>query len=160
MTQLSLSSVKHDALQTSRRDYFYGSLPGTLQYNVDPVGIKQLHLDGTPEETEFQLDCHTRENYLCCIPNTPKGRELLPVGKLLLVMKGTVTNTDTIWVKTAIYNQTTHKIALLTSTNNREAITGQGSRALASHVEGWYVGHYRMLAPLMFWQELQNRLLN
>jgi hypothetical protein len=32
------------------------------------------------------------------------------------------------------------------------------NRAIKSLNEEWFIGHYRMSAPMFFWRELQNRL--
>lgn len=64
-----------------------------------------------------------------------------------------------IWLKGALLNQSTGKIALLTSTNHPENIRKKGSRTVKTLDGKWYVGHYRMSAPIYFWKELKNRLL-
>ena len=58
------------------------------------------------------------------------------------------------WLKAALQNRNTGKIALLTSTNSKE-ILNRPIRTLDSE---WFVGHYRMSAPIVFWQELVNRI--
>lgn len=63
-----------------------------------------------------------------------------------------------IWIKDALENRATGKIALLTTTNSRQNIVSSGNRAIQSQDPDWFVGQYRMCAPLIFWKELQNRL--
>ena len=48
-------------------------------------------------------------------------------------------------------------VSLMTSTNRKDKL----KRPLATHAgDGWFVGQYYMTAPLAFWRELKNRLIN
>ena len=60
-----------------------------------------------------------------------------------------------IWLKAALQDRLTGNIALLTSTNKKENL----KRPLKTLEPAWYVGHYRMSAPVVFWKELLNRLM-
>ena len=59
------------------------------------------------------------------------------------------------WMKAALQNKITGKIALLTSTNCKEQLNRPISTLEGSE---WFVGHYRMSAPIIFWKELKNRI--
>jgi hypothetical protein len=64
-----------------------------------------------------------------------------------------------IWLKSALLNKNTGKVALLTSTNNKTNLERTNGRSVKTLDGEWVVGHYRMSAPVAFWRELQNRLL-
>ena len=66
---------------------------------------------------------------------------------------------EEIWLKADLQNRDTGKIALLTSTNKKENIMKSGSKIVKTIDGEWYVDHYRMSAPLIFWKELKNRIL-
>jgi hypothetical protein len=65
---------------------------------------------------------------------------------------------EEIWVKVACLNIDTGKLALISTTNKKEHITSKGHRAIKTTGGEWFVGHYRMLAPEMFWMELRDRV--
>ncbi len=138
-------------------EYYFGDLPGTLQYKLEPDNIINLEIDVSKINLDYQLDYHTFENLKRLIPNTPNGRE--NEWKLLLVMKKVCEN-NVIWIKGALQNKNTGKIALMTSTNRIENIEINGNRSMNSMDENWFIGRYRMSAPMIFWYELQNRLKN
>jgi hypothetical protein len=68
-------------------------------------------------------------------------------------------NDSEIWLKAALLNKTTGKVALMSSANLRENIEKRNNRAIKTVDGNWFVGHYRMSAPVVFWSELKNRLL-
>ena len=138
-------------------EYYFGDLPGTLQYKLEPDNIINLEIDVSKINLDYQLDYHTFENLKRLIPNTPNGRE--NEWKLLLVMKKVCEN-NVIWIKGALQNKNSGKIALMTSTNRIENIEINGNRSMNSMDENWFIGRYRMSAPMIFWYELQNRLKN
>ena len=138
-------------------EYYFGDLPGTLQYKLEPDNIINLEIDVSKINLDYQLDYHTLENLKRLIPNTPNGRE--NEWKLLLVMKKVCEN-NVIWIKGALQNKNTGKIALMTTTNRIENIEINGNRSMNSMDENWFIGRYRMSAPMIFWYELQNRLKN
>ena len=63
-----------------------------------------------------------------------------------------------VWMKAALLNKKTGAIALTTCANGKEYITrhlnayGKPHRAVKSLERGWFVGHYRMGAPMVFWR--------
>ena len=65
---------------------------------------------------------------------------------------------DEIWLKAALQHKETGNIALMTSTNRKENILRRENRPLESNDPYWYIGFYRMAAPMCFWKELKNRL--
>jgi hypothetical protein len=149
--QLRESSIPHE--------YYFGDLPGTLQYKKTKQEI-ETNLDVSIHENNetcgFVLDFHTEENYRRLVPDTPTGNS--GRWRLLLVMRKTIASgdDDIIWLKGALENIDTGDIALMTSTNSRDNLSE--NRVLRSHDEEWFIGHYRMSAPMVFWRELVNRV--
>jgi hypothetical protein len=64
-----------------------------------------------------------------------------------------------IWLKAALLNKETGKIALLTATNSKQNLERRRARSVKTVDGEWFVGHYRMGAPVVFWKELKNRLM-
>ena len=136
-------------------EYYCGDLPGTIQYNKER---EELILAGNQAETINNETCetggyvvceHSVENLNRVVPHTKKNVKW----KILLMFK--CEKGDETWLKAALINTETDEIALLTSTNTKENL----NRPIDSLVPGWWVGHYRMSAPLCFWIELKNRLV-
>jgi hypothetical protein len=50
------------------------------------------------------------------------------------------------WIKAALQNKTTNKVALITVINQKPI-----ERSSPSQVEGWFVYRSRMVAPICFW---------
>ena len=134
-------------------EYYYGDFPGTLQYSKEPQELIDLELVKDEEERGFTLCEHSLENLQRITPVTQKD-----VNWKILLMMSTEVNGE-IWLKAALLNQTTGKVALLTSTNNKENLLRRGNRAIKTLDGSWFVGHYRLSAPVIFWKELKNRLL-
>ena len=68
--------------------------PGLLQYYVKKEtiismreDIKSLKARCTDYKKNYELECHTKENLLRLIPNTPMGLKHKDVWKILLVIK-------------------------------------------------------------------------
>ena len=136
-------------------EYFLGDMPGTLQYNKDPKEILSCLIpDDEDEYRGFTMCEHSAENVRRITPYTQRNTEW----KVLLMMKKEVVAGE-IWLKAALLNKNTGKVALLTSTNDKANLDRRENRGVKTLDGTWYVGHYRMLAPIAFWRELQNRLL-
>jgi hypothetical protein len=58
------------------------------------------------------------------------------------------------WIKSALYNKENGRIALMTSCDKKDLFP----RAIHTKDAKWFVGHYRMSAPLYFWRELSELL--
>jgi hypothetical protein len=143
---LRLSSVPNE--------YYCGDLPGTLQYNKDKEELIGLVTEGIDEETRgFQLCEHSLENLRRIMPQSQAKRKW----KVLLMMKRE--DGHEIWLKAALMDMDTGKVALLTSTNAKENLERRNNRTIRTVDGTWFVGHYRMSAPMVFWRELKNRLL-
>jgi hypothetical protein len=138
--------------------------PGLLQYYVKKEtilsmseDIKSMKARCTYYKKNYELDCHTKENLLRLIPNTPMGLKHRDVWKILLVIKS-VTG-DKVCLKGALINHGTGELALISSIN--AAIqTEYKHRTIQSHDDQYKICQCKMIAPLLFWDELVNRLTN
>jgi hypothetical protein len=142
------------SLSTVPNAYYFGDLPGILQYNKDPEELLAIELPENSDDCGYKLCEHSFENLQRIIPCTKKITEW----KILLMMRAEL-NDGEIWLKAALQNKTTGKVALLTSTNDKGNLERNGSRAVKTHDGVWFVGHYRITAPVVFWRELKNRLM-
>jgi hypothetical protein len=146
-------------------EYFLGDRPGTIQYkmNIEDIinAVTNAVTNDFYKEHDFKFDrrfyiCeHSSENLRRVVPHTRKNIKW----KILLMMKAECENGER-WLKTALQNKETGEIALLTSTNKKENLTKDGHRPVKTEDEDWVVGHYRMSAPMIFWVELKNRIIN
>jgi len=144
---LKASSIAHE--------YYCGDLPGNLQYNKDPEELLALELPEDHEDPDgFRLCEHSMENLQRVTPYTRKNVNW----KILLMMKVERDDGRKIILKAALQDRVTGKITLLTSTNDRAHLESNGHRAVKTVDGTWFVGHFRMCAPVVFWKELQNRL--
>ena len=144
-----MSQIKHSSIQN---EYYLGDLPGTLQYTIEPNDILNIdNIERTPLHTTedrcgFEFVEHSYEYYSAVIPNTATG--INNEWNMFLLMKKEVDGE--IWLKTALRNKKTGKIALMTSTNREDLL----NRPIKTQTPGWFVGHYRMSANMSFWEEL------
>ncbi len=144
---LKLSSIPNE--------YYLGDLPGRLQYSKDPKEIIDCIGVDNNETRGFELCEHSLENLCRVTPFTQRKTEW----EVILMMKS-VRKEDEIWLKAALRNKKTGKIALLTTTNNKRNLINLGNRAIKTVDGTWFVGHYRMSAPIVFWNELKQRLIS
>lgn len=149
MTTLKLSSIDGE--------YYYGNLPGTLQYKTDPIALRNMaipHIQGAQDSKWSE----TKENMVAqLLPNTKTAGKPDDWEQVVVMQK---TEDNHVWLKGAMKNKATGLIALMTSCNSENGITFHGHRAIKSCQEGWFVGHYRMAAPLVFWSSVKAALNN
>jgi hypothetical protein len=134
-------------------EYYLGDLPGTIQYSKDEQELINCELVDNELDCGYKFCEHSLENLRRVTPLTQSKKEF----KIILMMKAEV-GTE-IWIKTALLDKSTGKIALLTSTNSKQNLDRNGNRGVKTVDGSWFVGHYRMSAPVIFWKELKNRLL-
>ena len=134
-------------------EYYFGDLPGTLQYNKTSQELINLELPDNNEDCGFILCEHSLENLYRIVPLTQRDIKW----EIILIM--CKENEEEKWLKAALLNTDTNKIALLTSTNNKKNLEIRGNRAVKTIDGTWFVGFYRMSAPIIFWKELKNRLI-
>ena len=130
-------------------EYYFGDKPGTLQYKKKSDDLLAIELPKNTETRGWCLSEHSLENLRRITPVTQKKTGF----KILLMMRHE--EDGIIWLKGALQNRITGDIALLTATNKKENL----KRPVKTLDGAWYVGHYRMSAPVVFWKELQNRLM-
>jgi hypothetical protein len=143
---VKLSSVPHE--------YYLGDLPGNLQYSKDIQEIIDTDLPDDEDTCGYVLCEHSEENLQRVRPVSQRKTNW----KILLMMRSEREDGE-VWLKAALLNKDTGKVALLTSTNDANNIERRGSRSVRTIDKTWAVGHYRMSAPIVFWRELKNRLL-
>jgi hypothetical protein len=124
---------------------------GHLQYKVNKEMLKEIPTTDS-EMGKWKIEELTIDNFKKALTYTKKQSEW----ELILLMSAT--DGDEIWYKSALKNKKTNEIATLTSTNKESNILSRGNRAVKSHFAGWFVGHYRMTAPMCFWNELKKKL--
>lgn len=162
----SKSNLKQAIKLTSTDNEYYQMVPvppGLLQYYVqrDTIigmgsGIISLKQTNINYKKNFELECHTKENLLRLIPNTPVGTANKDTWRILLLIKSD--DGTNICLKGALVN-TNREIALITSINS--AIGAEYKhRTIHSHDDEYKICQCKMIAPLMFWEELGNRLTN
>lgn len=142
---------------TIPNEFYCGDLPGSLQYKKNAMLLSTLSLPSVTAETKP-----------CFIPiavtDSIKAR-LLPATKTagslnnwnLIIAMERVTSTAT-YIKGALQNKQTGSIALMTSCSTKEDIQNHGHRAIQSQAKDWYVGFYRMSAPIEYWSALKKVL--
>ena len=140
--------------KTSPHEYYLGDLPGNLQYSKEIQEIIDTDLPEDNETCGYQLCEHSLDNLRRLTPISQRNTNW----KILLIMRSE-NEPGEIWLKAALLNKDTCKIALITSTNDINNIVRRGNRAIKTFDGTWFVGHYRMIAPICFWNELKNRLL-
>ena len=143
---VNISSIPHE--------YYLGDLPGNLQYSKDIQEIIDTDLPDDMETCGYVLCEHSLENLRRVTPHTQSRTNW----KIILMMRKDAEDGE-IWLKAALLNRDTGKIALLTSTNDYNNIERRGNRSMRTIEGTWAVGRYRMSAPIYFWRELKNRLL-
>lgn len=151
MTELRINSVKHE----DGCEYYLGDLPGNLQYKKTKEELTSIpNIDLKDSDCGYIQIPPSTELTSRFIPDTKTGRS--GDWKLLTVFKKETESE--IWMKAALLNKKDGCIALMTCTNNKMNIVRRGNRAIESMESGWYVGHYRMGAPMVFWRALAAEL--
>ena len=140
------SSIPHE--------YYLGDLPGRLQYSKDTTEILNTDLPIDDDNCGYEFCEQSIENLNRVLPLSQSKKKW----RILLMMKNAKNENGEIWIKSALLNVETGKVALLTSTNNRDNIIRRGNRPVKTVSDSWFVGHYRMSAPIIFWKELKNRI--
>ena len=136
-------------------EYYLGDLPGTLQYKktineLINITIPEVVRCGEDEPNWMHEPC-TIENRDLLLPHTKNPEEWI----LIMAISRCDTENDCIWTKGALMNKETKEIALMTASNVESSITKE-NRAIRSFADGWFIGHYRMGAPIQFWIDLSN----
>ena len=152
MSILKPNSIHH----ADGREYYLGDLPGRLQYKKTVEELTSItNIDVIDSDCGFTERDPTPDLVARFVPDTATGR----AGDWEMVVAfESVQPSGDIWMKGALRDRRTGLIALMTTTNGEDHITRYGNRALRSLADGWYVGFYRMGAPMLFWRRLSNVL--
>jgi hypothetical protein len=131
--------------------------PGLMQYKINPQDIINMDIENLKKtnldyKRGCELENHTKENLMRLIPNTKTGNSVQ--WKLILVIKEG--NDDSICLKGALRNPITNEIAIMSSLNSYE---NYPYKICNSRDPQYKICQAKMLAPLLFWDELKNRLL-
>jgi len=135
--------------------------PGFLQYYVKKefiinFDINSERLTNNNYKEGYELECHTKENLSRLTPYTSTGKKLNGKWKILLIIKK-ITG-DKICLKGALINIENNDIALISSINKSVQEMYQ-HRMMKSFDDEYKICQCKMIAPLLFWDELKNRLL-
>jgi hypothetical protein len=147
--------------------YMMNVPPGSLQYYVKEeiicnfdIEIKKetnIHYKKDIKDREcFEIEQHTKENLLRLTPLTSFGKKNKDNLKIILIIKRL--EGDTICIKGALKNTETNEILLITSINT-QANNEYKYRTIKSYDCEYRICQCKMIAPLLFWDELKNRLL-
>lgn len=137
-------------------ELYLGDMPGTLQIKKkinDFISIDTDPIKNFNYTNGYFLEEHSFENLKRLTPNTKSGKQ---EWKILLIIKKIFHNK--IILKGALINKDTNQIALITSFNNQESIINKGNKVINSLDYDWFIGQFRMSAPMFFWNELKNRI--
>ena len=75
MTEIKQSTIENE--------YYFGDLPGSLQYHIDPVSIMEIsnitdvNVGTISDNCGFVFDSHTESAFNSVIPNTPMGNDII-----------------------------------------------------------------------------------
>ena len=136
-------------LSSIPNEYYFGDKPGTLQYRKNSKELLALEMPENNEDCGYSFCEQSLENLRRITPCAQKDSNW----KILLMMRSE--RDGEIWLKSALQDRITGEVALLTTTNKKEKL----NRPIKTLDGTWFVGHYRMSAPVVFWKELQNRLM-
>ena len=134
--------------------------PGLMQYKVSQEVILSLLPNGTKHinciyNKNWSFAQHTMENLQKLTPNTKTGKA--NKWKIIIIIIATKEH-DKVSLKGALINKDTNEIALMTSINKKHADSYK-NRLVKSLHKDYKICQCKMVAPLVFWDELKNRLL-
>ncbi len=137
-------------------------MAGQLQYKLNREQLTTTRIDhfNNSETLPLVSDEWTKvdpEEYHMIlpqlVPKTPTGGK--PEHWNILIAWRAIRGVE-IWIKAALFKiDVPDLIAVMTTTNSKDNIEKHGNRAIQSHLDGWFIGHYRMSAPLVFWADLR-----
>jgi hypothetical protein len=133
--------------------------PGNLQYYTKVTTLIEQDIDCLKKtcrdyQRNWIVEKNTEENALRLVPNTKLGRQIKTNLKLILLLRSCCG----LSIKGAFKNTKTGEIMLMSSINKN--ICEYKFRLIDSHDSDWKICQCKMIAPLIFWDELKNILLN
>jgi len=159
MNEYALITKNHITYQMSKNSR---NIPcGLLQYHIDRNFIINLDIETYRDlnieyNNNFILEQHSLSNLHRLIPNTKTGRQNFNLYKIIVIIKCSSID-GAICIKGALLNTNTNQITLITSMNNIKS-NNYNYRKINSFDENWKICKCKMIAPLLFWDELKNRL--
>ena len=118
--------------------------PGRLSYKWEAADLRAIEV--TDESSEpWTIEPVSEDTKRALLPASLKRAEW----QLVALVKKEVG--PHIWLKGALINTLTGKVALITASNS-DSIT---ERTIDSHNPAYKIGHYGMLAPMVFWRQLK-----
>jgi hypothetical protein len=144
-------------------DYQMVTVPaGRLQYRETIESILTFDIDNKKKTNKdynkgYELENHSSENLARLIPNTSTGNQHKKYWKILLLIK--CIDGDKICLKGALIHSVNKKIAFISSINTA-CQNAYSKRLIKSYDSEYKICHCKMIAPLLFWDELRNRLIN
>jgi len=138
-------------------EFYLGDKPGTLQYKKLPNEICEAvsllpdnQNEGEERRWETVYTCSDLEDTSYdttkLLPNTKTANKGNWIALFVQILSARGGN----WIKSALYNKHDGCIALMTSCDKKEVFV----RPIHTKNAKWFVGQYRMSAPLYFWREL------
>ena len=133
--------------------------PGLMQYKVSQEVILSLLPNGTKNinciyNKDWSFAQHTLENLQKLTPNTKTGKA--NKWKIILIIKAT-SKDGKVSLKGALLNKDTNEIALMSTINTKHH--DARCRLVKSLHKDFKICQCKMIAPLIFWDELKNRLM-
>ena len=133
--------------------------PGLMQYKVSQEVILSLLPNGNKNincvyNKDWSFAQHTLENLQKLTPNTKTGKA--NKWKIILIIKATRED-GKVSLKGALLNKNTNEIALMSSINTKN--DDARCRLVKSLHKDFKICQCKMVAPLIFWDELKNRLI-
>ena len=116
----------------------------------------QTNIENSVYNRDWVFEQHSKENLQKLIPNTKTGKA--NEWKILLILKRYNYDKPGTECERRLLNKDTNEIALMTFVNS-VAITDYPYRLVKS-LQDYKICQCKMIAPLIFWDELKNRLVN
>ena len=130
-----------------------------LQYNIKLEHLQTLVIKKTDNNSDNNSDNNDGFKFIeinndikKCLITYTKEKEFDKYTLLFAMIK--IENKDTIWIKGALQNNETKNIMLMTTTNNKTKLR----RPIKTFDDKYFIGHYGMCAPLIFWGKLLERI--
>jgi len=136
-----------------------------LQYNIKLEHLQTLVIKKTDNNTDMPNNTvnntdngdgfkfiEINNDIKKCLITYTKEKEFDKYTLLFAIIK--IEDKDTIWIKGALQNNETKNIMLMTTTNNKTKL----SRPIKTLDYKYFIGHYGMCAPLIFWDKLLERI--
>ena len=131
--------------------------PGLMQYKIKKKDIISMIPNQKYDNNGWDFVSHSKENLQKLIPDTKTGKA--GKWKLLLVIKKIGRDgINSECLKGALLNKNAKEIALMSSLN-KIATNHYEYRLVKSLHKDYKICQSKMIAPLIFWDELKNRLL-